>query len=202
MPIWQGLEGFQRLLRHCALDESSLSFGRVKDLLTSAIWIFLLLKITLLWNMQSQKLWSRLDASLLMYISVWNIFPTKMFPPKRYHTKRVRILLTTKTSTDQVLIDTYGTINTKILQTAQNISTNGCWIKTNPRVVFGTYFKEKSYSDPNPQFSFKKVCELMINSKVILKIIIQYIRKLVTEIAMQEWDKLQYEWDQWVKGFN
>ena len=30
IPTWQGLDGFQRLLRPCALDESSLSIGRVK----------------------------------------------------------------------------------------------------------------------------------------------------------------------------
>ena len=30
VPTWQGLNGFQRFLRLCTLDESSLSMGRVK----------------------------------------------------------------------------------------------------------------------------------------------------------------------------
>ena len=30
-PTWHGLDGFQLLLRPCALDESSLSIGRVEN---------------------------------------------------------------------------------------------------------------------------------------------------------------------------
>ena len=32
IPTWQGLDGFQRFLRSCAFDESSLSIGRVKTI--------------------------------------------------------------------------------------------------------------------------------------------------------------------------
>ena len=31
IPTWQGLDDFQKSLRPCALDESSLSIGRVKN---------------------------------------------------------------------------------------------------------------------------------------------------------------------------
>ena len=30
IPIWQGLDGFQKHLHHCALDESGLSIDRVE----------------------------------------------------------------------------------------------------------------------------------------------------------------------------
>ena len=41
IPAWQGLDGFQKSLRTCALDESSLSIRRVKDNLQwkLALWI-------------------------------------------------------------------------------------------------------------------------------------------------------------------
>ena len=38
IPTWQGLEDFQNLLHPCALDESSLSIGRVK---CSSVWLLL-----------------------------------------------------------------------------------------------------------------------------------------------------------------
>ena len=32
IPTWQGLDGFQKSLHPCALDENSLSIGRVKSM--------------------------------------------------------------------------------------------------------------------------------------------------------------------------
>ena len=40
IPTWQGLDGFQRFLRSCAFDESSLSIGRVKRKLLTRQTVF------------------------------------------------------------------------------------------------------------------------------------------------------------------
>ena len=38
IPTWQGLDGFQKSLHLCALDESSLSIGRVKMCFLGKLW--------------------------------------------------------------------------------------------------------------------------------------------------------------------
>ena len=44
IPTWQSLDGFQKSLRHCALDESSLSIGRVNNCWIRVIFVKYLLE--------------------------------------------------------------------------------------------------------------------------------------------------------------
>ena len=77
IPTWQGLDGFQRSLRPCALDRSSLSIGRVNpsmpgDLLDKC-HLEMLLKISLERSINLQTISSRVVDKVLTKTSPSNI---------------------------------------------------------------------------------------------------------------------------------
>ena len=75
IPTWQGLDGFQKSLRSCALDERSLSIGRVKEIqllceLEEPLKTFISLSIVIYIYKNSFSYF----MSELLYEKLWNRF--------------------------------------------------------------------------------------------------------------------------------